>query len=393
MKFKILFLFLIIFSTGFLVEARSLAVLVDASSPTSVPPVTSAYRSYKDVNEIKIEVPTVVDVLLNNEFIERLDFAVLDLETNSFQPYLFRREMLRNEFPLSVETSSSVNLAEMMIDNNLQTYADFPLPDNGEGIAQIVLTSTNPVTSSALTTILDNNVALPSFVEIRAIVAGQNRIVVAKQKMDQQTIHFPKTTSSQWTVTFYFGQPLRISEIKLNQDNAIKSGARAIRFLAQKDHSYRIYLDPDRSVLIIDAGEMGNLSSAQDVLKVFSSQSKSNPSYVIADVDGDGIPDVRDNCVSLSNPDQEDVNNNGRGDVCDDFDQDGIINSKDNCPDQPNFDQKDVDSDGIGDICDDKESRITERYAWVPWIGIGFAGLILLVLFFLTASSLFVKKD
>jgi hypothetical protein len=204
--------------------------------------------------------------------------------------------------------------------------------------------------------------------------------------MDQQTIRFPQTTSNRWTVTFTFGQPLRISELRLNQDNATKSSVRAIRFLAQPAHSYRIYFDPDR-LAMAPVREAGNLVSAKDVFVVSDDTSQNNPNYVIADIDSDGVPDIRDNCVSVSNADQQDINNNGRGDVCDDFDQDGLINSKDNCSNNPNRDQKDTDSDGIGDVCDQEESRITERYTWIPWVGIGFAALVLIILLALTARS------
>jgi hypothetical protein len=89
--------------------------------------------------------------------------------------------------------------------------------------------------------------------------------------------------------------------------------------------------------------------------------------------------------VAVANPTQEDVNTNGRGDACDDFDEDSVINSKDNCLNNPNYDQKDTDIDGIGDVCDKEESRFTEQYPWIPWVGIGFAALVLITLFALTA--------
>jgi hypothetical protein len=111
----------------------------------------------------------------------------------------------------------------------------------------------------------------------------------------------------------------------------------------------------------------------------------------MADSDSDGIPDLRDNCVQLANPDQVDIDGNGRGDACDDFDKDGLMNSVDNCPAITNANQADVDSDKIGDACDDEESRVTEKYKWLPWAGIGFAGVVLIVLFALTARSM--KKD
>jgi hypothetical protein len=383
MKFPILFLFLTIFSLGSVASAQAL----DLGAPSSaVSTVISSYRSYKDIDSLTIKVPTVVEVFFPNDFIERFNFAVVDKNTNSLEPYFFKQEILSNEIPLSVSSNPDTRSINLLNDKNTRTYADFPLPDNSQGQVQITLTSPTPVTSSALTILLDNNVALPSSVDIRAVVAGQERAVVAKSKLDQSTIRFPETSSDRWTITFTFGQPLRISELNLIQNNTVKSRVRSVRFLAQKDHSYRIYFDPDR-VVATALKEAGNLASAKDVSEVLNSPSKSNPAYVVADIDGDNIPDVRDNCIYIPNTDQEDVNNNGRGDECDDFDQDGLINAKDNCPDNPNSNQKDSDSDGVGDVCDKEESRITERYPWLPWVGIGFAALVLIILLVLTVKS------
>ena len=121
-------------------------------------------------------------------------------------------------------------------------------------------------------------------------------------------------------------------------------------------------------------------------------------SDLVVDTDGDGIPDDEDNCPATANPGQEDLDNDGTGDVCDnDADGDGITNdidcndlnasiggprtwyadpdgdgigttsvtltqcsqpagyvavSGDNCPVNANADQADLDNDGIGDACD-----------------------------------------
>ena len=93
-----------------------------------------------------------------------------------------------------------------------------------------------------------------------------------------------------------------------------------------------------------------------------------------------------DNCVREPNPEQEDIDGNERGDACDDWDRDGYINSKDNCVNDPNRNQRDVDHDGLGDACDEEESRFTEANPWIPWVGMGGAAFVLIILFTLVAK-------
>jgi hypothetical protein len=58
------------------------------------------------------------------------------------------------------------------------------------------------------------------------------------------------------------------------------------------------------------------------------------------DIDGDDYLNEDDNCLLAYNPLQEDDDSDGAGDACD------------NCPDMYNPDQLDGDSDGIGNACD-----------------------------------------
>jgi VCBS repeat-containing protein/cysteine-rich repeat protein len=72
------------------------------------------------------------------------------------------------------------------------------------------------------------------------------------------------------------------------------------------------------------------------------------------DTDGDGDLDGADNCPTIANADQSDVNNNGKGDLCDnDADDDGFINAHElECGSAiDDGDDKPLDTDGDG-LCD-----------------------------------------
>lgn len=100
------------------------------------------------------------------------------------------------------------------------------------------------------------------------------------------------------------------------------------------------------------------------------------------DTDGDGHPDIADNCPFTFNSDQANFDGDSLGDACDgdddndgvsdpndlcpntpfgtvvnsdgcpDADDDGVADSGDNCPNVSNTDQADNDNDGLGDACD-----------------------------------------
>lgn len=87
------------------------------------------------------------------------------------------------------------------------------------------------------------------------------------------------------------------------------------------------------------------------------------------DSDKDLIGRAFDNCPSLANSDQADLDSDGQGDVCDtDDDGDGVVDLSDNCALIANADQADLDGDGDGNVCDsdidgDGESNADERLA------------------------------
>lgn len=71
------------------------------------------------------------------------------------------------------------------------------------------------------------------------------------------------------------------------------------------------------------------------------------------DGDEDGVPNATDNCPTVADPSQIDLDLDGAGDACDnDDDGDGVADVNDNCPMDQNPTQTDSDHDGLGNACD-----------------------------------------
>lgn len=70
------------------------------------------------------------------------------------------------------------------------------------------------------------------------------------------------------------------------------------------------------------------------------------------DGDGDGIVDASDNCPTVANPDQSDINNDGQGNHCDNSDGDGLTDHQELTSQPPNdtlWNDPDSDDDGVND--------------------------------------------
>ena len=71
---------------------------------------------------------------------------------------------------------------------------------------------------------------------------------------------------------------------------------------------------PDQGMLLVSVQDKrGNIT---EVEKHFGQATNNDPPPDPDDTDGDGIIDPNDNCPTITNPDQADVNNDGHGDVC-----------------------------------------------------------------------------
>jgi hypothetical protein len=337
--------------------------------------IMSAFRYYKNVSPT-ISLPTVLEIPFDEESFQVPVFAVYNISDSEFEPYFFSVKEISTG--ARIDAVDGVGSPTDLSDGNYSTYIEFPAKGDTNK-ATTVFYFDKPIEASSLYFTLDNNVALPQAISISTITDGKEYIVQREVRPQGTYVVFPKTKSAVWKVSFSYVQPLRIAEMKINDLSQVKK-LTGLRFLAQKDKSYNVYFDADRYVTS-STKESGNLSGDAGVVRYAAGNEVLNPNYKPADSDLDSVPDLADNCTNIKNTDQKDSNGNFLGDACEDDDRDGRVNSNDNCPQIPNGAQTDTDKDNIGDVCDNFENRVTERMPWLPWVGIGVAGVVILGLF------------
>lgn len=383
-------LFLIISALGiFQQRALVYGVVHNPLSNSPTPTFTqeqifSLFKYVAYLRNLNLAVPTILEVKMHSG--NEQTVAVKEVESNTRQPIAFITKTA--DTPYTVFSIPQASNSAALHDGNNTTFLEFqPKYMNNaaqENMAILTFKYDQPITSSQLTFDLDTNVALPDYVEMYVYQNGQRNTIITKQRLNSSVILFPQYTSAQFEVIFYYTQPLRITEVKFVETQSSYT-ARYVRFLARPGYTYHIFREPDGVIPYQYLSEAGNLmANNTNIQEVKTIQFVPNASYTPADQDRDGIPDATDNCISVSNSDQKNVNNNLYGDACEDFDADSVLNIYDNCPDKPNALQQDEDVDGTGDHCDGEESRLVEQYKFLPWIGIAIGFGVVILLFKLT---------
>ena len=126
----------------------------------------AAFKSFKDT-AFSIEVPTVIELPFDSDYIERRSFAVYENETKTFQPWFFNMEGFSKETAVTVQTQVSSGAVSSLTDGKYDTYVEYALPETYRGVAEIKITGSKPIISSAFSVFLDSHVARPTSIEIR----------------------------------------------------------------------------------------------------------------------------------------------------------------------------------------------------------------------------------
>src|SRR3989344_1575214 len=123
--------------------------------------ILSAYKQYKDIAAAQINgiVPTVVQVPLDQDLLERTDFAVLDMATDRFEPSYF----FESQIPTTLSATSDDTQVDTsaLTDNDTSTYASFDVPGDRTVRSIIRLHAAHEIETSQLSVMLADNVALP----------------------------------------------------------------------------------------------------------------------------------------------------------------------------------------------------------------------------------------
>jgi hypothetical protein len=378
------------------------------------PEQQSAFMSRAHVDPGDIAVPKMVDVPLSFDESAQLLTLVAD-ESGTITPSTVITHTQSQSLQLTASDSFGGGDAYNMVDASYETFTEFPFVEervvsenmstvtdqydnetrvgeretsvDPENAVDIDITANRPFTTDTLSLRLDDYITKPTHVRIASIDAsGKEHILLPEKFYNQSTINFPKSTSDHFRITLKYVKPLRVNEITFSEKGIPQTIERFVRFIVVPSKTYDVYFNASERVKVSEQ-EVPNFNEEKSMSIITPTSIVDNPLYKKADEDSDGVIDRDDNCITVANSDQVDKDGNGIGDACEDFDHDGVMNALDNCPDTVNRAQADRDFDGIGDACDGTESRLMEKYSWIPYVALAVVFVIVTMLIIKTLKQ------
>ncbi len=333
--------------------------------------ILASGQDYPSKQNIKIE---------NRSFIQKaifdlpLDITRLEIADAKNQPQRYILETILTD-TLEIAKSSDT----VLTDKNPATYKD--LTNENEALSKYSL----DITLSKISKIqglqfnLDIQSASPTYINVfkKDIISNTKTKIFAGQLPSSNKVNFPEFELTDLLVEIEYNKPVRILDIDLYGNNTKVSG-RKVTFLALPSTQYKLFLDTSPAQYLASSVNSGTVTASDAPTKQAQLEEKiANPDYKPSDKDSDGIEDANDNCPSIKNSDQKDLNQNQKGDACEDSDGDRVLDYIDNCILEVNSDQKDTDNDKKGDICDKIDDRFLAGQDWIIWVSlvIGFAAV------------------
>jgi Thrombospondin type 3 repeat len=346
-------------------------ILVTALTAHAMTPLETKTKfdaaQYEKVGDVvlpnAIELPTVFKIDKSKNNIGEGEYGLVVDQNNEPATLYTRFQKEDNSQPSVQPTIKSLSPTKEYIgfinDAIPNTFTEFDLDKDG-GKASFEYNFGKISNLENVSFQLAPGVANPEMIEVLGEKNGEKFTIISKSRFLNGD-NFPPVKVDKIIINLYHSQVLRISEMFVTTGFGFdKTEAQQnYYFLAKPGSTYKAYLDGGR---VPDSYETLPENIGYEFKEVSILKFVNNIPFTTKDTDKDGVLDQVDNCITVENADQADLDKNSRGDKCEDRDLDGVWDYKDNCTKSSNPDQKDTDKDGIGDECDIDDSRLFQTF-------------------------------
>lgn len=317
---------------------------------------TSLFKTVYVIESQNVQQPIIAEI---QNVTTSSGYAIVDNE-GTIIPSQVKREKT-SIAPLSVTAcTTTCTPAPALSDNTTGTTFDFPLSTTGTHVGKISIVYTEPVTTNSIVFATTNDSYIPNAFSL--VIDGKHIL----NSISGNRAFFPMMTAKRIDIEFTYEQPIRFTEVGVG---ANFEEVNTIRFVYEPGKTYQLFTAASGYGTAVPRPSI-DLFNQTRVRAVMLGTGMNNSAYKEPDTDKDTIVDSKDNCPYVANKEQIDSDANGAGDACEDYDFDGVATYQDNCPKIANADQKDTDQDSKGDVCDGEESRLTEKFPWLPWMAV-----------------------